>query len=288
MADLNQVVPSEVPPSPPALNQAVIEIDEVQRYFGPQRRTRPALDKITLMVDGSTRLGIVGESGSGKSTLTRLMVGLDKPTTGTVRFRGRDLQSFTTGDWRDFRRNVQLIAQDTTSSFDPRRTLRDAVRRPAQELLGLDRSAADVAVDETLRIVGLVPDMADRKPHEVSGGQRQRFSIARALVVKPNVIVCDEVVSALDVSVQGTVLNFLKHYSATNNAGLVFVSHGLPATAFISDEILVMKDGLVVERGETLQVLHLSEQPYTRSLVEAYQAHEHATAETVPQREVAS
>jgi ABC-type glutathione transport system ATPase component len=264
-------------------NLTVIEIEDVSRVFGPHGRSRrPALDRITLTVDGSTRLGIVGESGSGKSTLTRLMVGLDQPTTGSIRFRGSDLRGLGPADWRDFRRNVQLIAQDTTSSFDPRRTLRDAVRRPAQELLGCSRAAADELVDETLEIVGLPAAMADRKPHEVSGGQRQRFSIARALVVKPQLIVCDEVVSALDVSVQGTVLNFLKRYCAEVEAGLVFVSHGLPATAFISDQIMVMKDGQVVERGDTMQVLRLSNQPYTRSLVEAYQIHEHATPGSDP------
>jgi peptide/nickel transport system ATP-binding protein len=206
------------------------------------------------------------------------MVGLDHPTAGRVSFRGQELRNLTPGDIRDFRRSVQLIAQDTTSSFDPRRTLRDAVRRPAQELLGCDRAAADALVDETLGTVGLLPKLADRKPHEVSGGQRQRFSIARALVVRPQLIVCDEVVSALDVSVQGTVLNFLKHYCASTGAGLVFVSHGLPATAFISEQILVMKDGRAVEFGETSQVMHFSEHAYTRSLVEAYRAHERAAS----------
>jgi peptide/nickel transport system ATP-binding protein len=112
--------------------------------------------------------------------------------------------------------------------------------------------------------------MADRKPHEVSGGQRQRFSIARSLIVKPGLIICDEVVSALDVSVQGMVLNFLKKYCDTEGAGLVFVSHGLPATAFVSETIAVMKDGLIVEQGSTHQVLHESEHPYTQTLVRAY------------------
>jgi peptide/nickel transport system ATP-binding protein len=270
-----------------APNLAVIEIDAVTKVFG-SRRGRPALDDVSLYVDGATRLGIVGESGSGKSTLTRLMVGLDRPTTGRVSFRGQPLRNMTPGDVRDFRRAVQLIAQDTTASFDPRRTLRDAVRRPAQELLGCDRAAADALVDETLATVGLVAQMADRKPHEVSGGQRQRFSIARALVVRPQLIVCDEVVSALDVSVQGTVLNFLKHYCATTGAGLVFVSHGLPATAFVSDQILVMKDGQVVEFGDTSQVMYFSDHPYTQSLVAAYRAHERAAAVVPAAHEAAS
>jgi len=252
---------------------AVLEIEEVTKDFGNSRSRSPrgrALDGVDLVLDTSTRLGIVGESGSGKSTLVRIMVGLETPTSGRVAFRGLEVKAMSTAERRDFRRSVQLVAQDTTSSFDPSRTLRDSVRRPAQELLGVDRKAADVLVDETLALVDIAPAMVDRKPHEVSGGQRQRISIARALVVKPALIICDEVVSALDVSVQGTVLNFLKSYCESNKAGLVFVSHGLPATAFVSDEIVVMRNGVVVEQGPTNQVLHRSEHPYTASLVEAY------------------
>jgi len=252
---------------------AVLEIEKVTKDFGSSRSRGThgrALDGVDLMLDTSTRLGIVGESGSGKSTLVRIMVGLETPTSGRVAFRGLEVRAMSAAERRDFRRNVQLVAQDTTSSFDPSRTLRDSVRRPAQELLGVDRGTADGLVDETLALVDIAPAMVDRKPHEVSGGQRQRISIARALVVKPALIICDEVVSALDVSVQGTVLNFLKSYCESNKAGLVFVSHGLPATAFVSDEIVVMRNGVVVEHGRTNQVLNRSEHPYTTSLVEAY------------------
>jgi peptide/nickel transport system ATP-binding protein len=250
-------------------NQVVVEVSNVTKWFGGRHR-RPALAGVSLFLDKETRLGIVGESGSGKSTLARIMVGLERPTTGVVSFRGRDVARFGAAELRDFRRAVQFVAQDTSSSFDPRRTLREAVRRPAQVLLGVDRAKADELADQTLELVGLSPAMADRKPHEVSGGQRQRFSIARSLVVRPGLVVCDEVVSALDVSVQGTVLNFLKSYCATSGAGLVFVSHGLPATAFIAKEMVVMKDGAIVERGSTDRVLHGSEHPYTAQLVEAY------------------
>jgi peptide/nickel transport system ATP-binding protein len=187
-----------------------------------------------------------------------------------VTYRGREIAGMTRAELRDFRREVQLIAQDTSSSFDPRRTLRDSIRRPAQLLLGADTKRADELVDETLALVGLSPPLADRMPGQVSGGQRQRFCIVRALVVRPALILCDEVVSALDVSVQGTVLNFLKNYCLAQGAGLLFVSHGLPATAFVSNQIVVMKDGLLVEEGPVTQVLHRSRHPYTRSLVDAY------------------
>ena len=140
----------------------------------------------------------------------------------------------------------------------------------AQELLGVDKSKADALVDETLAMVGIAPRMVDRKPTDVSGGQRQRIAIARSLVVKPGCILCDEVVSALDVSVQGTVLNLLKKYSDENEAGLIFVSHGLPATAFVSKDIVVMRNGVIVEQGSVDDVIHHSKNLYTKTLIEAY------------------
>lgn len=254
-----------------AINQAILEVENVTKVFGSVRRGHgPAVAGVSLVVDAGSRVGVVGESGSGKSTLARIMVGLETPTSGRVAFRGQSVPAMGPSDRREFRRAVQLIAQDHTSSFDPRRSLRDALRRPAQKLLGVDRRRADELADEVLALVGLSPEMADRQPHEVSGGQRQRFSIARSLIVKPGLIICDEVVSALDVSVQGMVLNFFKKYCATEGAGLVFVSHGLPATAFVCDTIVVMKDGRIVEQGPTHQVLHESQHPYTQALLRAY------------------
>lgn len=253
-----------------AANLSVLEVENVTKTFGAGPSAASALAGVSLVVDENTRLGVVGQSGSGKSTLARLMVGLERPTTGRVVFRGLDVAAMSPAERRDFRRGVQLIGQDHTASFDPRRTLRDAVRRPAQLLLGVDRRRADELVDETLALVGVPPQLATRRPAEVSGGQRQRFAIARSLVVRPDLVICDEVVSALDVSVQGMVLNALKRYCATAGAGLVFVSHGLPATAFIAQTIVVMKDGAVVDRGSTADVLHRSDHPYTRHLVDAY------------------
>lgn len=251
-------------------NTPIIEADGLVKVFGDPRTGHLALGGVSLAVGSQTRLGIVGESGSGKSTLARIIAGLDRPTRGSVTFRGRDLRTMNPAEVRDFRREVQLIAQDTSSSFDPRRTLRDSIRRPAQLLLGAGRKRADELADETLELVGLSPQLAGRMPGQVSGGQRQRFCIVRALVVKPRLILCDEVVSALDVSVQGTVLNFLKSYCVSNGAGLLFVSHGLPATAFVSNQIAVMKDGMVLEQGPVPQVMHHSQHPYTRSMVDAY------------------
>lgn len=252
---------------------AIVEVENVTKDFGNTRahsKRGPAVDGVSLTIDHVTRLGVVGESGSGKSTLARIIVGLEAPTSGRVAYRGLDVHSMTPGEMREFRKNVQMISQDTSSSFDPARTLRDSVRRPAQELLGVDKSKADALADETLAMVGIAPWVVDRKPTDVSGGQRQRIAIARSLIVKPAVILCDEVVSALDVSVQGTVLNLLKKYCDENEAGLIFVSHGLPATAFVSKDIVVMRNGVIVEQGSLEDVINHSRNLYTKTLIEAY------------------
>jgi ABC-type glutathione transport system ATPase component len=250
---------------------ATIQFTDVVRTFpGRGGAAHTAVDGVDLLVDSTRRVGIVGESGSGKSTMVRMLLGLDHPTSGAVEFDGVPLSSMNRAALLGFRRQVQLVAQDTSSSFDPRRTLRDALRRPCRTLLGLGTAEADDRIDATLTALSLDPGLAGRRPHQVSGGQRQRFAIARALVVRPRIVVCDEAVSALDVSVQGSVLNLLKEHCETHDAGLVFVSHGLPATAFVTDELVVMYQGRIVERGPTADVLLAGEHPYTRTLVDAY------------------
>ncbi len=249
-----------------------LALDAVSKSFGPTHRRHLAVDGVTLEVTPGARIGIVGESGSGKSTLARMMVGLEPPSAGSISFNGVPLPGLLRlrASRLELRREVQFVAQDTTSSFDPLRTLRDSIRVPAQRLAGLDRRAADERVDATAALLGVSPELTDRHPSEVSGGQRQRLAIARALVVEPNLLVCDEVVSALDVSVQGSILNLLKRYCAERDAALVFVSHGLPATAFVSDRLLVMRGGQVVEHGPTSAVLHSPTHPYTRDLLAAF------------------
>lgn len=257
----------------------VIQFQDVRKVFTSRSGAdHVAVNGVSLLLDSTSRLGIVGESGSGKSTMVRMLMGLESATSGTVEYRGRNLFSMTKGELREFRRHVQLVAQDTSSSFDPRRTLRDGVRRPLLELFGLSTKEADAKVDDMLASLSIDPRLADRKPHQVSGGQRQRFSIARALVVEPKLIVCDEAVSALDVSVQGAVLNLLKDHCENSQAGLVFVSHGLPATAFICEELIVMYRGKVVEQGPVQKVIFAGEHPYTQSLVAAYRTTSEAVA----------
>lgn len=230
-----------------------------------------AVDHVDLTITPGAAIGIVGESGSGKSTLARMLVGLTKPSSGQIFVNGTELPKVLSNSRtaREFRAAVQYIQQDTMS-FNPRRTLRNSLRVPAKRLLGLSPRAADERIDTVLNMVGIDPLLADRYPTAVSGGQRQRFAIARAMVVEPSLLICDEVVSALDVSVQGSVLNQLKNYCRTTGAAIVFVSHGVPATCFISDELIVMNKGRIVERGETMRVLDEAADEYTRRLLAAY------------------
>lgn len=245
-----------------------IDCVEVRKRFG----SATAVDGFTFVVESGRRVGVAGESGSGKSTVGRMIVGLERPTSGTIAVDGVDVQELlsTRAGTLSYRRAVQLVAQDTTSTFDPRHRVGESIAVPAQVLGGLDRPAALEAVDGIAGELNIPLELLQRYPGELSGGQRQRLSLARALVVRPSLIVCDEVVSALDVSVQGTVLNLLKRYAIEHGSGLLFIAHGLPATAFVTEELVVMRHGRVVEAGRTREVLAEPRHEYTRSLVEAY------------------
>ncbi|MCM0620143.1 ABC transporter ATP-binding protein [Nocardioides bruguierae] len=231
-----------------------------------------ALAGVDLIVHPGDRLGLVGESGSGKSTLGRLLLGLEHPEEGSVLVDGRELRSVlsTRSGRLGYRRRVQLVAQDTSSTFDPRHSVGDSIMVPARLLGGHDTAGARAAMEQVATELEIPLALLDRRPDQLSGGQRQRMAIARALVVRPELVVADEVVSALDVSVQGTVLNLLKRYCREHGAGLVFISHGLPATAFITERLVVLYHGVVAETGPTDQVLEHPQDPYTRSLVAAY------------------
>ncbi|MFT4044571.1 MAG: dipeptide/oligopeptide/nickel ABC transporter ATP-binding protein [Gordonia sp. (in: high G+C Gram-positive bacteria)] len=244
----------------------------VVKEFGPRSARHRALDGVSLSVTEGQRIGIVGESGSGKSTISRIMVGLNTATSGSVEYAGLPISAVLRSRTRrlEFRRDVQYIAQDTSSSFDPRRTLLDAVVAPLRNLRGLDKREAERTALDTIVRLELDPSLAYRYPSQVSGGQRQRFALALGLVVRPRILLCDEVVSALDVSVQGAILNLIKSYCLESGAGLVFVSHGLPATAFIADELIVMNKGKIVEAGKSGEVLAAPADPYTAKLVRAH------------------
>jgi ABC-type glutathione transport system ATPase component len=258
--------------SAPASQPATIVASDVVKTFGSGRNRHRALDGVSLTVSAGKSIGIVGESGSGKSTFARILCGLDIPSGGSVSMTGLPVERILaySNRRRMLRSIVQFVAQDTNSSFDPRLRVIDGLRTPLRVIRGITGKDADTRIEDLLITLELDPSLANRFPDQLSGGQRQRVALARSLVVQPRILVCDEVVSALDVSVQGSVLNVLKKYVREHDAGLVFVSHGLPATAFISDEIVVMHNGRIVEHGSTQQVIEQPKDNYTRTLLDAY------------------
>jgi peptide/nickel transport system ATP-binding protein len=225
-----------------------------------------ALRGVSFTVQAGRSFGIVGESGSGKSTLARLVMALEAPTAGQVRLLGTDLHALAPGALREARRDFQMVFQDPYGSLDPRQRVGRIV---AEALVGVDASAAQARVAESLDAVGLRASDADKYPHEFSGGQRQRIAIARALITRPKLIVADEPVSALDVSVQAQVLNLLADLQQHFGVTYLFISHDLAVIDHVCEDVAVMQAGRIVEQGPTAQVLQRPAHAYTRDLLAA-------------------
>lgn len=242
---------------------ALLEATAVTRSFGGTR----ALDGVDLRVEAGRSLGIVGESGSGKSTLLRLLLGLDSPTAGEVRYRGEVLDRRDRGLLRRLRADVQPVFQDPRSSLDPRMRIGAVVAEPLRSLRVPGDHRARVA--EVLASVGLEPDVVDRYPAQFSGGQRQRIAIARALAPSPSVLVADEPVSALDVSVRGQVVELLRRLAREQGLTLVLVSHDIAIVGRLCERTVVLHHGRVVEEGASASVLTDPREPYTRRLLAA-------------------
>jgi len=255
----------------------VLSVEDLTKHFpvrggrfGAHGRVVRALDGVSFQLRKGETLGIVGESGCGKSTLARTIVGLESPTSGAVRFRGADLHRLRGRQRDDMRRRVQIVLQDPYSSLNPRRTVRETLSQPFQihpEVLPRARRAARIA--ELADLVGLNPDHLDRYPFQFSGGQRQRIGIARALALSPEVIVCDEPVSALDVSVQAQVVNLLQRLQRELGLAYVFIAHDLSVVRHISERIGVMYLGRVAEIGDRSTVYDTPAHPYTDALLAA-------------------
>jgi ABC-type oligopeptide transport system ATPase subunit len=229
-----------------------------------------AVDDVSLDIHTRETLGLVGESGSGKSTLGRLLLRLIEPTSGSIRFEGRDLLATSPREMRRLRRDMQIIFQDPFASLDPRFRVEDIIAEPL--VIHEKRSSkAEIRgrVVELLRAVGLDESILRRFPHEFSGGQRQRIGIARALALRPKFIVADEPVSALDVSVGAQIVNLLAQLQRDFGLTYLFISHSMPVVRYLSTRIAVMYRGKIVEVGETAQITERPEHPYTRSLLEA-------------------
>jgi len=229
-----------------------------------------AVDDVSLDIRSGETLGLVGESGSGKSTLGRLILRLIEPTSGSVRLEGRDLLAADRRDMRRLRRDLQIIFQDPFASLDPRYRVEDIIAEP----LIIHRAAQHkdevrARVNELLRAVGLDESARRRYPHEFSGGQRQRIGIARALALRPKFIVCDEPVSALDVSVGAQIVNLLAQLQRDFGLTYLFISHSMPVVRYLSTRVAVMYRGKIVEIGDTDSITRAPAHPYTRTLLAA-------------------
>ena len=247
-----------------------------QRYPLPREHlfssatTVQALADVSFTLQAGTTLGIVGESGSGKSTLARLVMALEAPSAGRVLFEGRDLHALPPEALRHARRDFQMVFQDPYSSLDPRMSIARTVAEPLERLDHVSRSERRERAAAMLDAVGLnAAQDLDKVPHEFSGGQRQRIAIARALVTQPKLIVADEPVSALDVSVQAQVLNLMQDLQQRFGLAYLFISHDLAVVERMADEMLVLQAGRVVERGLPADVLRSPAHPYTRRLLAA-------------------
>jgi ABC-type glutathione transport system ATPase component len=269
---------------------ALLEIRNLTKVFpngespfgGKSRGEVRAVDDVSLDIHAGETLGLVGESGSGKSTLGRLILRLIEPTSGAVRFAGQDLLASSGGEMRGLRRDLQIIFQDPFASLDPRFRVEDIIGEPliihgrilrgeSSDSPQSGRAKLDLRarVAELLRAVGLDESARTRYPHEFSGGQRQRIGIARALALRPKFMVCDEPVSALDVSVGAQIVNLLAQLQRDFGLTYLFISHSMPVVRYLSTRIAVMYRGKIVEIGDTTQITERPAHAYTRSLLAA-------------------
>ncbi|GLY73517.1 ABC transporter ATP-binding protein [Actinoallomurus iriomotensis] len=253
------------------MNAPVLEVKDLVKHYPIRRggRSVRAVDGVSLSVGPGEVLGLVGESGSGKSTIGRCVLRLTEPTAGSVSLGGRDVTHLSRRALRPLRRDVHMVFQDPYSSLNPRFTVGQIVAEPLRRH-GVARGAeAETRVREMLERVGLSADMRTRRPHELSGGQRQRVGLARALVLEPKLVVADEPVSALDVSVQASVLNLIADLQRDMGFSCLFITHDLSVVEFLADRIAVMYLGRIVETGPTEKIFAEPQHPYTQALLSA-------------------
>jgi oligopeptide transport system ATP-binding protein len=239
-----------------------------QSLFGKPLQTLRAVDDVSLELHPGETLGIVGESGCGKTTLGRLILRLLDPTSGRIHFKGQDITDLSRSEVREIRRYLQVVFQDPYSSLNPRLRVVDIIGEPLTNF-GFSNSQAKKRVAEVMEVVGLLPEWMARFPHAFSGGQRQRIGIARALSIEPNLIVCDEAVSALDVSIQAQILNLFQEIQKKLQLSLIFITHNLGVVRHVSDRIAVMYLGQVVELASENDLFTQPQHPYTKALISA-------------------
>ncbi|MFD6753862.1 ABC transporter ATP-binding protein [Micromonospora gifhornensis] len=258
--------------------ETILDVDNVVKHFpitqGVLFKRKigavKAVDGVSFDLRRGETLGIVGESGCGKSTLARLLMRLERPTAGRATLAGRDLFAASGGELRRIRRNMQMVMQDPYTSLNPRMTVGDIIGEPFEiHPEAAPKGSRQQRVQELLDVVGLNPEHINRYPHQFSGGQRQRIGIARALALRPEVIVCDEPVSALDVSIQAQVINLLEELQDEFGLSYIFIAHDLSVVRHISDRIAVMYLGRIVEIGTEEQIYERATHPYTQALLSA-------------------
>ncbi|MFC7796149.1 ABC transporter ATP-binding protein [Streptomyces cinereoruber] len=255
--------------APSEEGEMLLEAVGLRREFGRGGRTVTAVDDVSLTVRAGETLGLVGESGSGKTTLGRMLVRLLDPTGGRLRYGGVEIGALSERELRPYRRELQMVFQDPVASLNPRRSVGESIADPLRTAGERDEKRIRDRVGELLDRVGLDPDRYEAYPHEFSGGQRQRVGIARALAAEPRLIVCDEPVSALDVTTQAQVTALLAELQAELGLGLVFIAHDLAVVRQVSDRVAVMRGGRIVEQGTVEEVYGTPRDPYTRQLLAA-------------------
>ena len=254
-----------------AEKKKLVEVKHLKQYFGTKNNLVKAIDDISFDIYEGETFGLVGESGSGKSTTGRALLRLYQPTDGEILFEGKDIATLTKGkELLEFRKEAQMIFQDPYASLDSRMKVRDIIAEGIDiHHLASTKEERNQIVDELLETVGLNREHANRYPHEFSGGQRQRIGIARALALNPKFIVCDEAISALDVSIQAQIVNLLKKLQKEKGLTYLFIAHDLSMVKYISDRIAVMYRGRIVEMGSAECVYTNPQHAYTKSLLSA-------------------
>lgn len=250
------------------MSKVLLKAEHLKKYFKSPHGTVKAVDDVSLEIYEGETLALVGESGCGKSTLGRVILNLITPTSGTVTFDGTDITALHGKTLRNMRAQMQLVFQDPFSSLDPRFTVGQIIAEPLQNM-GLSKQEQQKRVLELMDRVSLQPEHYSRYPHQFSGGQRQRIGIARALAPNPRLIVCDEPVSALDVSIQAQILNLLKKLQSQSNLTYLFISHDLAVVRYISDRVCVMFLGQICELCSTVEAYEKPLHPYTRMLIDS-------------------